>query len=37
MLRADIHWWTGNWTQAANVLQRLSGELPKEGCAFDQP
>jgi hypothetical protein len=37
LLRADIHWRTENWTQAANVLQRLSGEPPAEGEVFEQP
>lgn len=37
LLRADIHWRTENWTQAANVLQRLSGAPPPDGEGFNQP
>ncbi|MBT5109119.1 MAG: hypothetical protein HOM25_10585 [Rhodospirillaceae bacterium] len=36
LLRADIHWRTENWTQAANVLQRLSGAPPADGKGFNQ-
>jgi hypothetical protein len=36
LLRADIHWRTENWGQAANVLQRLSGEPPEAGDAYNQ-
>ena len=36
LLRADIHWRTENWTQAANVLQRLSGKPPPSGEGFNQ-
>ncbi|MFT6582016.1 MAG: hypothetical protein ACJAU6_002457 [Alphaproteobacteria bacterium] len=36
LLRADIHWRTENWSQAANVLQRLSGEPPEAGEAYNQ-
>lgn len=34
LLRADIYWRTENWSQAANVLQRLAGEPLPAGQAF---
>ncbi|NKB56799.1 MAG: hypothetical protein GKS00_10730 [Alphaproteobacteria bacterium] len=36
LLRADIQWRTENWSEAAKVLQRLSGDPPPEGTTFDR-